>query len=73
MSKMKNLVADVLEKESILIDMTDEDVKWYFDKEPDVMNGDEWIYVIEKCFFGLMTKKLYLYFYKGKIYDFFVE
>lgn len=73
MNKIKNLVADILQEEYILLGMTDKDVKWYFDREPDVINGEEWIYVIEKYFFGIMTRKLYLYFHRGKIRDFYVD
>lgn len=69
---MKNLIGDVLHENSILEGMTQEEVKWYFSKEPDIINGEEWIYFIEKYFFGILTRKLHLYFHKGKVRDFYV-
>jgi len=70
---MKNRIADILEEESILINMTQGEVKWYFRREPDVIIGEEWIYVIEKYFFRIMKRKFHLYFYKGRIMDFYVD
>jgi len=69
---MKNRIADVLEEESIIMGMTQDEVKWYFGKEPDISNSEEWIYFIEKYFFGIMTRKLHLYFHKGHIRDFYI-
>jgi len=70
---MKNLIADVLLESSILEGMTQEEVKWYFGREPDVINSEEaWVYFIEKYFFGILTRKLHLYFHKGEIRYFYV-
>ena len=71
-SKMKNLIEDILQERSILIGSTYEEVKWYLGKEPDIINGEKWVYFVEKYFFGILTRKLHLYFRNGKVNDFYV-
>ncbi|MBM7420244.1 MULTISPECIES: hypothetical protein [Chryseobacterium] len=71
-NNIKNLIADILQEESILEGMTQDQVKRHFTKKPDVINGEEWIYIIEKYFFGLLTRKLHLYFHQGKVRDYYV-
>lgn len=69
---IKNKIEDILDEKSIVEGMTYHEAECYFGRKPDVINGEEWIYFIEKKFFGLITRKLHLYFQRGKVHDFYV-
>lgn len=58
-------------KESLLNKKLDE-IIYYFDRKPDFIDHNECIYVVEKYFFGMFERKLYLYFEKGVVVQYFI-
>lgn len=68
-----NLIADIQEEEeTIIIGLTYEEVKWYFDCEPETSSDREWSYIIETYVWGLIKKRLFLFFVKGRVKDYFI-
>lgn len=40
--------------------------------EPHLKNSDEWVYIIEKYCFGILKRKLYLFFFEEKVMDYYI-
>lgn len=40
--------------------------------EPNQKNNDQWIYITEKYCFGIIKKKLYLFFFEEKVRDYYI-
>lgn len=61
-----------LQVEKCFLGKTPDQVQKYMGKEADVNNGNEWIYIIKRFYYGIYCRKLYLYFHDGKVEDFYL-
>ncbi len=70
--RIKKHIAYFLKDENLLLNKTREDVKLFFGRDPDISSNEEWVFIIETRFFGLVKKKLYLYFKNDIVIDYFI-
>ena len=57
--------------ENIFLGKTPEEVRGIMKHCADEDNGDEWIYILRSYFFGIYCRKLHLYFFNGKVSDYY--